>query len=41
MTLNQSICSASEEDPIPKLCRHKAIDRAYARVDGRHVYFGK
>ncbi|MCR9245157.1 MAG: site-specific integrase [bacterium] len=30
-----------KRNPIPKLCRHKATDRAYARVDGRHVYFGK
>lgn len=30
-----------KRSPIPKLCRHKATGRAYARVDGRHVYFGQ
>ncbi|MEM7201117.1 MAG: hypothetical protein AAF628_12660, partial [Planctomycetota bacterium] len=30
-----------KRNPIPKLCRHKATDRAYARVNGRQIYFGK
>ena len=29
------------QNPIPSLCRHKASNRAHARVAGRNVYFGR
>ncbi|MEZ5963062.1 MAG: site-specific integrase [Planctomycetota bacterium] len=30
-----------KRNPVPSLRCHKATDRAFARVDGRNVYFGK